>query len=246
MGKRENILRAEAAQAALAAEEAALRTGAVSEVSRLAAIDPYGRAVLPSQHELAVAGSQERVYTQGIRNLIRGELDPTTITERWRTGFAEPAMQAWWDYNAPQMRDDFAGVAGGFYSADRARRIGSEASRFMGTAVTPTLFASQEAAAARRPGMIGMLGQMGPASTEMDLLGLSQAATQSSMNPYLMAMLGIQPQRVDASKYQQESRPGALIGGIAGIALGGLTGVGALSATGLGMGQLGSMIGGLF
>jgi hypothetical protein len=60
------------------------------------------------------------------------------------------------------------------------------------------------------------------------------------MNPYLMAMLGIQPQRVDASKYQYESGKGPLGGGIAGMAIGALMG-----APWIG-GQLGSMIGGLF
>ena len=153
MGKRENLLRAQANQAHIANIESGQRQQAISSLVGSAFAPEHslpGFYSMPSNQALSQAQGCERALAGEVRNLFRDELDPDNVTDRWREQFAEPAMQAWLDYNAPQIRDEFAGVAGGFYSSDRGRRVSSEANRFMGSYVTPQLFASTEAAAARR------------------------------------------------------------------------------------------------
>jgi len=187
--------------------------------------------------------------------LLQKELDLGQVTKRWQETFAEPAMQAWWEYNAPNIREEFAGVPGAFYSADRARGVAREASRYMSTAITPTLYQSLETAAARRPGIIGAMQALGPVQTELGLTDLSRAVTSAGINPYLMAMLGHSPLQVNAAGLQTGgSGIGSALGGLAGMALGALGGpIGAAAQAMTGMesggaagGLLGSIIGGLF
>lgn len=244
MGKRENILRAQAGQSVSLASDSAVRSGAIQDVGQLARQDFLGQSLLPSSSDLSNLRETEQDFAGGLRERLFEQTDFDSISDRWRTSFAEPAMQAWWDFNAPQIRDEFAGIGGGFYSSDRGRRVANQASQFMATSITPTLFGAQENAAARIPGIVGMLQGMGPAGVESNLLSLSQQAGQAGMNPYLSMLLGIQPQQVNAAPVGQESgnKAGALIGGIAGI--GAQMAFGPMAPAGLG--QLGSMIGGLF
>jgi hypothetical protein len=210
MGKRENILKHQAHQ-----EEAIGDAYAQARLSMLQG-GFYGQQVLPSENELYSFGLRNQLYNEGIRSQLTDELDMSQISERWKTTFAEPAMNAWWEYNAPGIRDEFAGVAGGFYSTDRAMGVSREASRFMGQNITPTLYSSLEASAARRPGIIGMLGQMGPMYDYQQQIDLSQGAARANINPYLTMLMG---QRVNAAPVAQETAkktPWGMIGGAIG------------------------------
>jgi len=139
MGKRENILGAQAAQAFEISKQTRERTGLIEDFGQL------------------VRGS-----------FLGGEGDLASVTERWKSSFAEPAMSAWWEYNAPQIRDEFAGIPGGFYSADRGRGVSREANRYMAQSITPTLYGSLESAISRMFGLssnlLGLGGMSVPAA----------------------------------------------------------------------------------
>ena len=160
-----------------------------------------------------------------IQDALMRSLDLGTISKEWETTFAQPAMEAWWKYNAPGIRDEFAGIPGAFYSADRGRGVSQAASQYMAQAVQPQLFGALQQARALMPSMIGAV--TGPLT--------AQATGQ------------IQPLAKDSK--------GSLLGGLAGFGLSFIPGLGGLGSAigsslgttpGIGMGQLGSMIGGLF
>ena len=154
-----------------------------------------------------------------LQQALLGSLDMGSVTERWDKTFAQPAMDAWWKYNAPGIRDEFAGIPGGFFSADRARGVTRAANQFMGSSVTPQLFGALEGAANRMPSMISAF-----------------------TNPYAsMAGAPIQMPQEDDSK-------GPLLGGLMGMGLAGLTGGMSqmFSPESMMMGKFGSMAGGLF
>ena len=72
-----------------------------------------------------------------IKDYLAKSLDLGSISKEWEETFAQPAMDAWWKYNAPGIRSEFAGVPGGFYSTDRARGVGGMASQYMSQSVQP-------------------------------------------------------------------------------------------------------------
>lgn len=157
-----------------------------------------------------------------IQNALMNSLDLSSISKEWETTFAQPAMEAWWKYNAPGIRDEFAGIPGGFFSADRGRGVGQAASQYMSQSVQPQLFSALQAARANMPSMI---------SAVTNPLTSFGRTTTTPLAPV-----------------QDTSGPGAgpLVGGLLGMGLAGLTGKGALSKQGLRMGIFGSMAGGLF
>lgn len=82
--------------------------------------------------------------------------------------FAIPVMETWKETIAPWLREEFAAVPGGFYSAARGRGMEEAAGRFYGGYVQPKYweswqgelgrqFASREAAAARRPAAVAQM-----------------------------------------------------------------------------------------
>ncbi len=183
------------------------------------------REIALQAYRSGLAGTTlQQLLGQGgaVHDALMRSLDLGSVTKEWEQTFAKPAMEAWWKYQAPGVRDEFAGIPGGFYSADRGRGVVSEANRFMSTTVTPTLFSALQGARAQMPGMIGAV--TGPLT--------AQAAGQ------------IQPLAKDSKA--------PLLGGLAGMAASFIPGVGPALGGAFGMsdalagGTLGSMIGGLF
>ena len=171
-----------------------------------------------------------------IQNAVMSSLNLGSISKEWDELFAKPAMEAWWKYNAPGIREEYAGIPGGFYSTDRARGVEQAASQYMAQSVQPQLFSALQAARANMPSMIGALTN--------PLAALSGAG--GGITP-----LQAPKEWTDAT----QGSMGSLIGGLAGMGLGLLVpGMGGLT-TGLGFkagqgalagGTLGSMIGGIF
>ena len=178
-----------------------------------------------------------------IQKALMGALDLSGIPKEWEETFAGPAMEAWWKYNAPGIRDEFAGIQGGFYSADRARGVSNVANQYYAQSVQPQLYSAIQQAKMLMPSMIGAVTN--------PLAGM--ATTGVPMPAMQMPNLA-------------ESSSGSLLGGLAGLglnflapglgtAVGGALGTlgtytdptGKKTTTGGGtaLGLLGSMIGGL-
>lgn len=105
---------------------------------------------------------KERAYAAQVREMILGEMSYEAITKRWDETFAQPAMEAWWKYNAPGVRDEFAGIPGAFFSADKARGVVQQSNMYSGQ-IAQTLYGSLEAAAARNPQYMQMYSNLSPA-----------------------------------------------------------------------------------
>ena len=153
-----------------------------------------------------------------IQNALFNSLNLGSISKEWEQTFAQPAMEAWWKYNAPGIRDEFAGIPGGFYSADRGRGVSMAANQYMAQAVQPQLFGALQQARALMPSMIGAV--TGPLTAQTT--GQIQPLAKDSKAP--------------------------LIGGLLGMGMAGLTGGLSQMFTpeSMMMGQFGSLAGGLF
>jgi hypothetical protein len=173
-------------------------------------------------------------YGAMVRDTLLSDLSVDATTRRWREGFAQPAMKAWWQYNAPNVREEFAGIPGGFYSADRARGVTDASSKFFGQQIAPTLFSAQESAQNRG------------VSTSMNLLNWTDPNARA-----VMGLPGFQADFSTAGRSADESSPwGAVLGMLGGGVLGQIPGVGGKEGF-FGLKQkemlgLGGMIGGMF
>ncbi len=111
--------------------------------------------------------------TRAISDLIAGKpaytFDPEATTKRWESTYANPIMETWKKTVMPALEQQY-NVPGGFYSTRKGLGISRAANEFYGGQVAPTLFGalqagqqrgfeSGEAAAARRPGALGLPGQ---------------------------------------------------------------------------------------
>ena len=117
------------------------------------------------QREIALQAYRKGLAGQTLQTLlgsaaVMGSMDFGEVSKRWEQTFAQPAMEAWWKYNAPGIRDEFAGIPGAFYSSDRARGVVGEAQKFFGTSIVPTLFSALEGAAGRVPSMLSAISSI--------------------------------------------------------------------------------------
>lgn len=157
-----------------------------------------------------------------IQNALMNSLDLSSISKEWDKTFAQPAMEAWWKYNAPGIRDEYAGIPGAFFSADRGRGVSQAANQYMAQAVQPQLFSALQAARANMPNMISAVTNP-LAQLAQGAVGTVQDTGSGGIGPLLGGMLGM---------------------GTAGLLGGGLSQM--FTPEAMRMGQFGSMAGGLF
>ena len=213
MGKRDNLLILQAQQ-----QKEALKTRKETLKIQKAAM---------KQRSLASETLRTLLGSPLLKKALRTSLDLSRIPREWERTFADPAMDAWWRYNAPGIREEFASIPGAFYSADRARGVAQVANQYFAQSVQPQLFTALQQAKALMPQMIGAFTN-------------PLAAMATTGVPSMPSMPSVQMPNL------QKTSMGPLVGGLAGMGISGLSGAGALTPAGLSFGTLGSMIGGLF
>jgi hypothetical protein len=131
---------------------------------------------------------QIALFDKDLIDNLTSQLDFADTARFWSESFATPAMNAWWSYEAPRVRDVYAGVPGGFYSADRVRGVAKGASDFYGS-LTEQLSKAFETQQATVPATIETLLGLGPAAQTEQKLNLAQEANLATVNPYLTSAL---------------------------------------------------------
>lgn len=136
-----------------------------------------------------------------ISDLISGKpaytFDPTETIKTWEETYASPIMETWKNTVMPALEEQY-NVPGGFYSTRKGMGIGRAAGEFYGGQVAPTLygslqtgmqrgFESGEAAAARRPGALGLPGQQFAQSAQVAMakMGLDENQLTAAFNEFL-------------------------------------------------------------
>jgi len=147
-------------------------------------------------YEEAFGGDIGELSRATISNLIAGKpaytFDPTTTAERWQETFASPVMAAWRENVLPAVKEGF-NLPGVLYSRGRGQGVAKEASRFYGTYVAPSLYASLEAgeqrgfqsveeAAGRRAEALGL-----PYQQFAQAAGVATAAQRVEQDPLTAA-----------------------------------------------------------
>jgi len=171
--------------------------------------------------------------------------DPLATAERWRETYASPMMESWRENVLPSIREGF-NLPGVLYSRGRGEGVASEASKFYGQYVAPSLysslqagermgFESAEAAAARQPGALGLPGQMfgQAAGVAGALQAQQQAELSAAYNEFLrtraepgwavQSAIGYMTQPTFDALYKSGGSKTPW-GTVAGAVLGGLTG----------------------
>lgn len=132
--------------------------------------------------------------------------DESTTAKRWQEGFAAPVMETWNRTLKPMIEQSFAGVPGGFYSADKGRSVRNQSQDFYSQYVMPTLyqsqesdiqrgFASGEAAAARKaPAAMALSGLAGQNfNTAAQATGMTRSMQQEGLDAAYSNWMSSQP-----------------------------------------------------
>lgn len=205
-----------------------------------------------------------------ISDLISGKpaytFDPKDTIKTWEETYASPIMETWKSTVMPALEEQY-NVPGGFYSTRKGMGIGRAAGEFYGGQVAPTLygslqageqrgFESAEAAAARRPGALGLPGQQfaQAAQVAMTKMGLDENQLTAAFNEFLRtraepgwaagAGMGLATTPTMENIYVGDSGIGGQLGQLGGMALGGYAG--ALYGGGFSDIMMGAGVGGMF